>query len=428
MSRGARTIAGHDHVRRRHAGRDGRHRATFATTTGTTTDITVHTANGQRPHHPCLRAHGPAHRPAGPPAGRLHAADGLGQDSRRRAATTRSPTSTASSSPTPTGSASARGDLLRTWNGGVCCGPAVRQNVDDVTFLKQLVATISDQHRIDPDRVFATGHSNGMIMAYRLLCEAADVFVRGGRSGRDARRGQLSAVAAGVAPPHPRNGRHQPAARRWARQQLDHAGIDFPSPRVGIRTSRLRTAAPAGRRPRHTARSRPAPGARATAGPSSSFVTVDGCEPRLDGIHRSQHAGGPVPSTTYDSSRASWDFLAAPPATADGSATMHAPALRPPVSRRRARAPDPTAANPPMIGNTMKTQSCSNAQARGEDPTVAKLRAGFTDVLSIGMLMRCTSRRASDRSGWPRSRPASSCTLDADDHQHEEGGRSGSRR
>ena len=37
-----------------------------------------------------------------------------------------------------------------------------------------------------------------------------------------------------------------------------------------------------------------------------------------------------------------------------------------------------------MIGNTMNTHSCSKPQL-GAKIAVAKLRAGFTDVLSIGI-------------------------------------------
>ena len=32
-----------------------------------------------------------------------------------------------------------KGNALRTWNGGGCCGPAARQQVDDVGFIRQLV-------------------------------------------------------------------------------------------------------------------------------------------------------------------------------------------------------------------------------------------------------------------------------------------------
>lgn len=68
-------------------------------------------------------------------------------------------------------------DTLRTWNGGACCGGAVKQNVDDVMFLSMLIDTIEAQHPIDKARVFAAGHSNGGIMDYRLACELADKVV-----------------------------------------------------------------------------------------------------------------------------------------------------------------------------------------------------------------------------------------------------------
>jgi len=61
---------------------------------------------------------------------------------------------------------------FRTWNGGLCCGYAVRENVDDVAFIEAMVDTISAEYSVDPARVYATGHSNGGIMALRLACES----------------------------------------------------------------------------------------------------------------------------------------------------------------------------------------------------------------------------------------------------------------
>lgn len=125
------------------------------------------------------------------------------------------------------------GDQLRTWNGGICCGPAARDDIDDVAFLIALVATISEDHRIDADSVFATGHSNGMIMSYRLVCEAADVFV--------AAAGQAGTL--GVDDCYP----SQPVSVRHIHGSADTnlpidggrgstgiSGIEFPSPRVDI--------------------------------------------------------------------------------------------------------------------------------------------------------------------------------------------------
>lgn len=65
---------------------------------------------------------------------------------------------------------------IRTWNGGDCCGPAARDGVDDVAFVRALVGRIAAAVPIDLDRVFAAGHSNGGILALRLACEASDTF------------------------------------------------------------------------------------------------------------------------------------------------------------------------------------------------------------------------------------------------------------
>lgn len=69
----------------------------------------------------------------------------------------------------------ARGTFA-TWNAGNCCGPARDRNVDDVGFIRQVVAEVGRKWRVDPARVYATGMSNGGMMAYRLACEASDVF------------------------------------------------------------------------------------------------------------------------------------------------------------------------------------------------------------------------------------------------------------
>ncbi|MFZ5820145.1 MAG: alpha/beta hydrolase family esterase [Chloroflexota bacterium] len=62
----------------------------------------------------------------------------------------------------------------RSWNGGHCCGEAARDNVDDLGFVRAVIADISASLDIDPKRIYATGFSNGAILAYRLACEMAD--------------------------------------------------------------------------------------------------------------------------------------------------------------------------------------------------------------------------------------------------------------
>lgn len=62
----------------------------------------------------------------------------------------------------------------RTWNAGTCCEYAVNNNIDDVEFISQLIDRLVATYKIDPKKVFATGHSNGGMLSYRLACELAD--------------------------------------------------------------------------------------------------------------------------------------------------------------------------------------------------------------------------------------------------------------
>jgi polyhydroxybutyrate depolymerase len=59
------------------------------------------------------------------------------------------------------------------WNAGICCG---NRGVDDVAFLRAVVAAIRAEGNVDARRVYATGLSNGGAMSQRLACDAADVF------------------------------------------------------------------------------------------------------------------------------------------------------------------------------------------------------------------------------------------------------------
>ncbi len=75
----------------------------------------------------------------------------------------------------PNGSGPLRRILL-TWNAGNCCGYAVENAVDDVGFVRALIAELTATLAIDPRRVYATGLSNGAMMSYLLGCEAADLI------------------------------------------------------------------------------------------------------------------------------------------------------------------------------------------------------------------------------------------------------------
>lgn len=71
-------------------------------------------------------------------------------------------------------SGSGRLDQVLTWNGGNCCGYAMQQKIDDVAFVRALLDDLGKVVRIDPKRVYATGMSNGAILAYRLASELSD--------------------------------------------------------------------------------------------------------------------------------------------------------------------------------------------------------------------------------------------------------------
>lgn len=58
-----------------------------------------------------------------------------------------------------------RGERLLTWNGGYCCGFAARKGVDDIDFLKRVIADAASRFGVDGDGVYLTGMSNGSIMS-----------------------------------------------------------------------------------------------------------------------------------------------------------------------------------------------------------------------------------------------------------------------
>lgn len=73
----------------------------------------------------------------------------------------------------PDGTGRLRRRLL-TWNAGSCCGYARARGVDDVGFVRALLDDLARRTPVDARRVYATGLSNGGMMAYRLAAEAGD--------------------------------------------------------------------------------------------------------------------------------------------------------------------------------------------------------------------------------------------------------------
>jgi polyhydroxybutyrate depolymerase len=68
----------------------------------------------------------------------------------------------------PNGSGRFGEDRLLTWNAGHCCAYAMRERVNDVAFLSDLIDELVRRDRVDPKRVYVTGMSNGGMMSFRL--------------------------------------------------------------------------------------------------------------------------------------------------------------------------------------------------------------------------------------------------------------------
>ena len=63
--------------------------------------------------------------------------------------------------------------LGNSWNAGSCCGGNAE---DSVAFIRSVVEDAAAKSCVDRRRIYATGMANGGMMAFRLACEAADLF------------------------------------------------------------------------------------------------------------------------------------------------------------------------------------------------------------------------------------------------------------
>lgn len=73
----------------------------------------------------------------------------------------------------PNGTGGIGGRFL-TWNAGTCCGSAAARQVDDVGFALAVLDDIGRRTAVDRGRIYATGLSNGAMMAYRLAADASE--------------------------------------------------------------------------------------------------------------------------------------------------------------------------------------------------------------------------------------------------------------
>jgi polyhydroxybutyrate depolymerase len=212
--------------------------------------------------------------------------------------------------------AQAGSQKLLTWNGGMCCGAAAAQNVDDVGFVAQVIEELSMSLPIDQRRVSATGHSNGAILAYRLACELSDRISSIGV--------QAGVLGVPCAPAQPVSVFHLHGLAD-ANIPIDGgkgagvSGVVFPSPREAPNafavTNRCTQGPVDQRNPEN-----PDVVARTWAGCSDSravqFVTVAGASHAWMGHSGVNAASTSLVGTPYqglDASRAIWSFLAVQP-------------------------------------------------------------------------------------------------------------------
>lgn len=100
------------------------------------------------------------------------------------------------------------------WNAGACCGVPSQDGVDDVAYIAGAVKDLERRYGIAPGRAYVIGHSNGAMMALRMMCEthvfAAAVSVAGALEADDARC--PAASGARILAIHGANDRNVPVA------------------------------------------------------------------------------------------------------------------------------------------------------------------------------------------------------------------------
>jgi len=65
-------------------------------------------------------------------------------------------------------------DGASSWNAGNCCTNATTYQENDLLLASTIIDFIESMYAVDQTRVWAAGHSNGGMMAYRLACDLSD--------------------------------------------------------------------------------------------------------------------------------------------------------------------------------------------------------------------------------------------------------------
>jgi polyhydroxybutyrate depolymerase len=109
----------------------------------------------------------------------------------------------------PNGYSKFPGGKFASWNAGNCCAAARDKQVDDVGFIREVLTRVSQQVTVDYSRIYATGMSNGAMMAYRLACDMSDVFSGiAAVAGTDNTRSCQPSAAVSVLHIHAQNDSH----------------------------------------------------------------------------------------------------------------------------------------------------------------------------------------------------------------------------
>ena len=65
-------------------------------------------------------------------------------------------------------------DGTSSWNAGNCCTNATTYEENDVLLASTIIDFVKSNYAVDPARLWASGHSNGGMLAYRLACDLSD--------------------------------------------------------------------------------------------------------------------------------------------------------------------------------------------------------------------------------------------------------------